>query len=30
MFSGSWKESNEDVIHIEIVDPNINLDGINV
>ena len=28
MFSGAWKESSEDVIHIEILDPNINLDGI--
>lgn len=27
MFSGAWKESSEDVIHIEILDPNINLDG---
>ncbi len=28
MFSGAWKESSEDIIHIEILDPNINLDGI--
>ena len=28
MFSGHWKESNEDVIRMEIVDPNINLDSL--
>lgn len=28
MFSGAWKESSEDVIRIEIVDPNINLDSL--
>ena len=27
MFSGAWKESSQDVIRIEILDPNINLDG---
>jgi len=30
MFSGAWKESSEDVIHIEILDPNINLDALQV
>ena len=28
MFSGHWKESNEDVIRMEIMDPNINLDSL--
>lgn len=26
MFSGVWRESTENVIHIEVLDPNINLD----
>ena len=26
MFSGSWKESTENVVHIQILDPSINLD----
>lgn len=30
MFSGAWKESSEDIIHIEILDPNINLDALRV
>lgn len=30
MFSGHWKESNEDVIRMEIVDPNINLDSLRI
>ncbi|KAJ9578457.1 hypothetical protein L9F63_005327, partial [Diploptera punctata] len=28
MFSGAWKEANEDVVDIKIVDPNINLDSL--
>ena len=26
MFSGSWKESEENVVHIQILDPNITFD----
>lgn len=26
MFSGSWKETNESVVHIKIVDPKITVD----
>ncbi|PSN37223.1 Protein germ cell-less [Blattella germanica] len=28
MFSGAWKEATEDIVHIKVVDPNINLDSL--
>lgn len=27
MFGGSWRETNQDFVNIEIIDPNINIDG---
>ena len=27
MFSGRWKESNESFIHLDILDPNITVEG---
>ncbi|XP_052834220.1 germ cell-less protein-like 1 [Octopus bimaculoides] len=30
MFNGSWKESDESVINIDIVDPNIDVDALNI
>lgn len=27
MFSGAWKEANQDVIDIDVVDPNITVEG---
>lgn len=27
MFGGSWRETNQDFVNIEIIDPKINIDG---
>lgn len=26
MFSGAWREAKEDIVHIKVIDPKINLD----